>query len=218
MKAIKEHDVVVLTLGDDPAFRASQLFVRWLSASYGVSANNADVELLKAYDEEQVGNVLLRRVGLLHVMGHGDPKGHLYGQRNNGPLLSFRAERRFKLRAMQRWVSRHQIYPRLDCVLLDACDTFSETWLTGLSEILEPGRGPHSSMVVIGTTRKVGWDEASTYTGAFYSALLRHPFPPPEHPGRRRRACLVAHDRASAAYRSIMGAASPFRATVLTAE
>lgn len=215
---MQEHDVVVLTLGDDPSFRASQLFVGWLSESYGVSADNANFELLTAENEEQMGNVLLRRIGLLHVMGHGDPKGRLYGTRTVGPLLLFRGERKFKLRTMQRWVAKNQVFPQIDCLLLDACNTFSKTWLEGLADVLEPGGGPNSSMVVIGTTRKVGWDEASTYTAAFYSALLRHPFPPAEHPGRRRRACLGAHDRACAAYRSIMGTVSPFRAALLAAE
>ena len=67
---------------------------------------------------------------------------------------------------------------------------------------------------MIGTIRSVGWDEASTYVGAFYPALLRRCFP--KQPARRRALVLDSHERAAKAYEAILGLPCPFRAEIVT--
>jgi hypothetical protein len=68
-------------------------------------------------------------------------------------------------------------------------------------------------VVLIGTTCEVGWDEAATYVGGFYAALLRRRFA--TQPTRRRAAFLDAHQRAAHAYRTLREESPPFRALEL---
>ena len=107
---------------------------------------------------------------------------------------------------MRGWVDAYGQPLHVDGLLLDACHTYSAEWLAGVAAVIAPRR----PAVFIGTTRPVGWDEASTYVGAFYAALLRHRFP--SQPARRRAAFLDAHNRAIRAYRALLDEPAPFKA------
>jgi hypothetical protein len=134
-------------------------------------------------------------------MGHGDPNGEIHAGRR-----VFRRPKVYTLDELWDWADAKGQALHVDGLLMDACETYSPEWLAGVAAVIAPRR----PAVYIGTTRPVGWDEASTYTGAFYAALLRHRFP--SQPARRRLAFLDAHKRAVRAYRALLDEQAPFKA------
>ena len=197
-------DILVLNLGADGQFRRAVKHVTGLAQTYAETTSSADVYVATTRSVARAGAMLEENIGLLHVMGHGESSGRMTtGQSWWRPKTVFDVEQ------LAAWVDRTGSRLNIDGILLDGCDTFSDDWSSKIAATLTPGR----KAVLIGTSRSVGWDEASTYVGAFYPALLRRKFP--QQPARRRANIVDAHERATAAYETVLDKPSPFRCEVI---
>lgn len=194
-------DVRVLNLGADRDFKRALEHVTGVVRTISVTSQHADVDVVTTRMRSRIAGTLTDRIGLLHVMGHGAPNGEIHA----GSRV-FRWPKVYTLEELRDWVDASGQPLHVDGLLMDACDTYSREWLDGVAAVI----GARRSAVYIGTTRPVGWDEASTYTGAFYAALLRDRFP--SQPKGRRLAFLDAHKRAVRAYRALRDEPAPFKA------
>ncbi len=195
-------DVLVLNLGADKQFKHAVEHVTGVVQTIAETTRTADVLVATSRSRTRIAALLDEPIGLLHVMGHGDPSGEIHA----GHRL-LRLPKVYTVQELQGWVDVYGHPLRVDGLLLDACHTYSVEWLAGVASVIAPRR----SIVIIGTTRPVGWDEASAYVGAFYATLLRQRFP--AQPARRRAAFLDAHKRAVRAYRTLLDEPAPFKAT-----
>ena len=197
-------DVLVLNLGADKQFKHAVRHVTGVVQGIAGTNRTAMVQVATSRSRARIAELLGEPIGLLHVMGHGEPNGELH----SGKRL-LRMTKAYTVEELRGWVDAYGRPLHVDGLLLDACDTYSTQWLAGVAAVIAPRR----PAVVIGTTRPVGWEEASTYVGAFYAALLRHRFP--SQPARRRAAFLDAHARALGAYRALLDEPAPFNAIEL---
>jgi hypothetical protein len=194
-------DILVLNLGADRQFKHALDHVTGLVQTIAETTRSADVFVATSRSPSRIAHLLDDRIGLLHVMGHGTSNGEL-----SAGHRSMRMAKAYSVDGLQDWVRAHGRPLRVDGLLLDACNTYSDRWLAGIEGVLAPRR----PAVLIGTTRTVGWDETATYTGAFYASLLRHRLP--SHTTRRLAAFLDAHQRAVSAYRTLLDKPTPFKA------
>jgi len=197
-------DILVLNLGADKQFKQALTHVTALVQTYAETKGNADVFVATTRSSARIVGLLDEPIGLLHVMGHGEPSGSL---QSGKPW--WRNAYTYDVSDLAEWVAMTGRPLKIDAILLDGCSTFSTAWRAKVSTLLPAGH----EAVVIGTSRPVGWDEASTYVGAFYPSLLRRKFP--RQAPKRRAAVLDAHERATIAYESVLQARSPFRCDVI---
>ena len=201
---MRRQDVIVLNIGGDQHFQKSINAVEWLLSSHSVSVPRPRTQFVTATDLQLVTETTLIPCTLMHVMGHGDRQGGIGGSRQSKMF----------------WVENlipycendnNEWFPDVDVLLLDACSTFSPSWMRSLGA-LQPRA---HEMLFIGTTRAVTWHEATTYASAFYSAIVYPAFPRNRTARQRRAAAQVAHEKASLAFLAVLGKPSPFRSTTV---
>ena len=174
--------------------------MRWLVRSHGVgSTHRVRIQIRRARGNARIIREVLRPAIVLHLMAHGRATGVLTPQHR--PWR--RVPRRFVTDLVES-VADGSPHPTVECLLNDACSTFSATWLDRIARTLPP-RG---SLVYIGTTREVTFHEAMTYTSLFYARLLHRALP--ETARARRTALIRAHESAIEGYAALLGAAAPF--------
>jgi hypothetical protein len=174
-------DIRIINFGLDFQFANTERLIKSLLKAFRYdpqsSVHNYEIEFKKVINHNQIATNLRDVSFLGHVMSHGERDGNLngiFGSRranlaygpstiNEGPILN------------------------MDGLLLDACHTLSKAWIRNVANSVPKGH----SMVVIGTTSEVGWDEAATYVTSFYSALLHGELN--ENRRQRRSAILRAH-------------------------
>jgi hypothetical protein len=209
------YDVSILNVGGEKDFIPPQQTLAWLVSSLNVhltERNMHDVEIdrltfvdeyLTTRAEAKIWNLVTRPAELLHVMTHaeGDGIAQMRGQ------IFFRD---FAIESISETIDDGWGFPDFDCVLMDGCKTFTDSWFKGVANILKP----EATAVYIGTTKDVNWQEATTYTTAFYLSFLQS-----QRPATRqdiRGAFKKAHTHATAFYTRVSGGMSPFRLKEIT--
>jgi hypothetical protein len=165
----------VLNLGADKQFKHAMHHVTGVVQTIAESNRTADVLVATTRSRARIAALLDHPIGLLHVMGHGDPSGEIHA----GHRL-LRMPKIYTVEELRGWADAYGHPLRIDGLLLDACHTYSAEWRAGVASVIALRR----PIVFIGTTRPVGWDEASTYVGAFYATLLRQLSRPARAPTR----------------------------------
>lgn len=203
---MRRQTIAVLDIGDRPSFARSRLAAIWtLDCLAEGRLRRGQVRDAVSRDREEIARYLLYPTRLMHVMAHGHPAGGLSPERRwFWPFHCY-----LDVREFAEYCSDQGRTPDVECLLLDACTSNTAAWRRGLEALIPAGR----SMVLIGTRRKVGWPEATTFTTGFYSVLLAEPLPD-ARPAFQRRV-LRAYDRASRAFELMHGQRSVFRADVL---
>ena len=139
---------------------------------------------------------------MLHVMAHG-AAGRL--QPDHRTRLAEHFSRRFRVDVLTEYCRMYDVWPDVDVLMLDACDTFTEDWIRDLSYVIPQRR----SVLFLGTTESVTWPRATAYTNAFYTALLHL-----ELAGGGEdfaSAARQAHQSATRAFRILCDDEPPFR-------
>lgn len=178
-------DIQIINFGLDSQFRNTERLLKSLVNAFSDSQQEAkgrrlDVCFTRTFRKNQFAQRLRERTFVTHVMAHGTPDGSLHGLYG---LLNSQLSAEQTLRQPAAKLG-------MDVLVLDACQTFSKAWRAQVREALPRGR----SLTLIGTTRDVGWNEATMYMATFYGTLLSHPVPR----GRDARIEMVtvAHRRA----------------------
>jgi hypothetical protein len=202
-----QRQIVIVDIGGGRDYAAARRAMRWLVRSHQAgSGRRVRVHTTRARSNSAAIGHVLRPAVLLHLMAHGRATGVLTPEHRpwRRPPQRFVTE-------LADSVEESRTHPTVECLLNDACSTFSATWLEQIARTLPP-RG---SLLYIGTTRDVTFHEAMTYTSMFYARLLHRPLP--ETTRARRTALIRAHESAIEAYAALLGSAAPFDLAVVRA-
>jgi len=209
------YDISILNVGGEKTFIYPQEALDWLVSSLNVhltERNKHEVvtdrltivdEYLTTRAEAKIWNLVTRPAELLHVMTHAEVDGiaQMRGQ------IFFRD---FAIESISEAIDDGWGFPDFDCLLIDGCNTFTDSWFKGVANMLKP----EAKAVYIGTTKDVNWQEATTYTTAFYLSFLQS-----QRPKTRediRGAFKQAHTHATAYYTRVSGGVCPFKLKEIT--
>jgi hypothetical protein len=177
---MKMTDIQIINFGLDAQFKNTERLIKF---RYDMEspAQEYEINFRWALNEQKLVSLLSETSFLGHVMSHGTRDGKLHALFG---LLQADASN---------FTCTDERFPilNMDGLLLDACQTFSKTWIRKIKTSLPPRK----SIVLIGTTSDVGWDEASTYVTSFYSHLLTSRVQNTSH--KRMATILKAHKYAS---------------------
>jgi hypothetical protein len=195
--------ITLINIDGSPKFSKSQVAIDSLVASFNVSRKrNARHKLVsrRTRDRYEIADLIAASPNLLHLMAHGNHKGVLSSNRFKVINRNFRAD------VLRAYLAELETYPDIDCVLMDACDTFYADWFEEVARML-PRR---QSIIYIGTTDSVSWEQCTTYTSAFYLSFMQCDSIPATRSGRRLL-FRQAHQDAMAFYKKVRQEPSPFR-------
>lgn len=203
------YKITLINVDKDHRFTASQNAVDALIESLKISIDGFEPEILsyRTSSRYRITDLILKPTHLLHIMSHGDVTGTISKSRLGGLVT-----KNFEIAELREFSENYKTFPDLDCVLMDACETYSRDWFREVSGLLPRGR----SVVYIGTTKTVDWRECTTFTSAFYLALLQNPAP---RSRTTRQEDLFSAFKASAKFwTSVSGQPSPFKAKIITSK
>lgn len=204
---MRRQTIAVLDIGDRPRFTKARLAATWaIDCLAEDRLGRGDIRAAATRDPAEVARYLLYPTRLYHVMAHGHQDARL--SPDPRPFWPFHDT--MSLTQFKTLCQAQRRSPQIECLLLDACTSNNLHWRTGLESLLPQGR----RMVLIGTSRAVGWHEATTYTTSFYSVLLADALP--EDPAKFRHAVIHAHRKAVEAFRITHRRPCAFRADELT--
>jgi len=153
-------------------------------------------------DPDELTQVIYEPADVLHVMSHAESGGTAQGKRKFLGFIPLGTV--FDPESLAEYALQIGEYPEIECLLFDACESGSATWVRKLRSIVAPGK----QLTLIGTTRKVDIEETLVYTMAFYQILLS--YRRPKTARARYRRYSQAHDLACATYKQIRGRKCPF--------
>lgn len=194
--------VTLLDVGGTPQFAKSRDAARWVIECVGDPLPRKSLQVITTTNKQEMTDVMLTRTRLLHVMAHGTT-GRL--EPDHRTKLAARFSRRFRVDVLTEYCRMYDVWPDVDVLMLDACNTFTEGWIRDLAHVIPQGR----SVLFLGTTESVTWPRATAYTNAFYTALLRL-----ELDGSSEDftlAARTAHRAATRAFRILCHDDPPFR-------
>jgi len=200
------HRISLIGIDNSKSFRKSQEAVESLIKSFDVSNPHLRRSSVHSYlprSADEATNAVFVPTDLMHVMSHATSTG-IVESHNITRLRRYFAER------IPDYIEATWEWPSVDCVLFDACDTWSTRWRSIIGDCLQP----EHSVIYIGTTKKVNWQEATTFTTLFYLALLGNERS--SEPEERRAVYLQCYAEAKDLYRQLRGSVAPFRAAELT--
>lgn len=192
--------VVSIDAGIGPRFMTSrgqlQIVVETAIAAH---RNDLDIDFAYALSKVQMWNKILEAESILHLSGHGHSSGRIGGKRL----------RQMDVQDFAKLVYDEDFDFPLDCLIVDACSTFSPDWIRYVTASLPRGK----QCVFIGTKADVPFENAEIYVQVFFQTLISRRYP---KGSRARRDWLVeCHRTASAAEKWYLGE-SYFKCKVLT--
>jgi hypothetical protein len=193
--------VTLLNIDGSKMFTQSQKLVEEQFAEHNQGLpkrNQHQLQSLSSRNPFRLADSLAEPTDLIHLMAHGEPEGNLLQIRLKGLW-----KRRFSTETLRYYWEEFGQTPKVQCVLVDACDTFRPTWLKEIPKMIPSGE----SVIYIGTTRPVLFHECESYTTAFYAQLLRGP----DGPDLVSDDFKGAHRAAGAAYRRQHRQECPFK-------
>jgi hypothetical protein len=200
------HRISLIGVDNGKSFRKSQEAVKSLIKSFDVSQPLLRRSSVKSYlpkNADEATDAVFVPTDLMHVMSHANSTGTVVSH-NITRLRWYFTER------IPGYIEETWEWPSVDCVLLDACHTWSPQWRSIIRDCLQP----EDSVIYIGTTDKVDWQEATTFTTLFYLALLGSERS--SEPEVRKAVYLQCYAEAKELYRQLRGSVAPFRAAELT--
>ena len=200
------HRISLIGIDNGKAFRKSQEAVKSLIKSFDVSQPRLRRSSVNSYlpkNANEATDAVFVPTDLMHVMSHANSTATVESHN----ILRLR---RYFTERIPGYIEETWEWPIVDCVLMDACDTWSPEWRSIIRDCLQP----EDSVIYIGTTKKVNWSEATTFTTLFYLALLGNERS--SEPEVRKAVYLQCYDEAKNLYRQLRGSVAPFRAAELT--
>lgn len=204
---MKKPTITLLDVGDTRRFEKSRVATDQHIACVADPLPSGFLNVQVTRNRQEITDVVLGPTRVLHVMGHANELGTMVSDHRiprPGWLM-----RKLKLNVLIDYCTFYEIFPEVEVVLLDACNTFSDYWIDGFRELIRRGE----RVTFIGTTESVVWPKASTYTSCFYSALLSERLEP--DPTLFRAQVRRAHDRAVRAFRLLRSEDAPFQRVVI---
>ncbi len=159
--------VSLVNIDGSSAFDDSQQRVESLVAGHNrgrVKEDRFALRVTNTRDRFEIADELARPADLIHVMAHGASAGILTQQR----IFNLITMRRYNIRVLKNYWKYLSVKPMAKCIFLDACTTFTSGWKRLLQETIPAGE----SVVFIGTTRKVHFDECEAYAELLYNELF----------------------------------------------
>ena len=180
---------------------ATSAFLNTFELLYGPR----EVELVGSVatqDSDEITTALYTSSDILHLMSHARSDGAVSGKRSLLKVIEW--SKRYFSEDLVNFIYESGEYPDVECLLFDACETASRTWLTMLRRVVPSGQ----TLTLLGTTRQVGVDETLVYTLAFYQCLLAKP----KALSREVRfgQYQAAHDFAAGAFKQVTRKKCPF--------
>ena len=199
--------VTLLNIDGSKMFTQSQKLVEEQFAEHNQGLpkrNQHQLQSLSSRNPFRLADSLAEPTDLIHLMAHGEPGGNLLQTRLKGLW-----KRRFSIETLRLYWEEFGISPEVKCILVDACETFHKEWFKEISQMIPKGE----SVIFIGTTRPVDFQECEKYTSYFYEKLLNSPnlgSSDSEHSSFK-----VSHRIASSRLRSSELSSSPFKLTTI---
>lgn len=200
--SVAEPWVTLLDVGGTPQFAKAREAASWLIECMGDPLPRGALHVAATTNKQAMTDIMLTRTRMLHVMAHGT-EGRL--QPDHRTKLAEWFSRRFRVDVLTAYCRMYDVWPDIDVLMLDACDTFTNGWIRDLTHLIPQGR----SVLFLGTTESVTWPRATAYTNAFYTALLGF-----ELDGSGEEfvcAAREAHGAATRAFRILCDDEPPFR-------
>ncbi len=204
---MKNRRIGLVDIGLDPTFDVSMNFVQGvlqnINAGFiddgGRASPTVDVDFVRSRHQGTIMSALTAPYAVLHVMSHaGHADGEPYFLGEDGAEVGL-----FNLAEVLRDGGRGL---QVGAVLADGCGTGTGVWKRAFSECIQ------GDVTYIGTRGNIGWYEATVFSSAFYSALLRNRGRGATQPEQ----ALEAADRAARAYTEITAKNCPYVAETLT--
>jgi len=195
-------DITLLNIEKNKAFVANQEAIEALVKSFNAKRKGGErhaVESVHTRNRQEVTEALIMETNLLHVMAHGTFSGTVSSKR---PLW---LPKKFHIELLRQYCEDQELSPAVDCVLMDACETFGPDWFREVKKLVAPGK----SVIYIGTSREVEFDETTTYTGAFYLSFMQRSWT--RRADLRRGIFKQAHRDAASFYSKTTRENCPFR-------
>ena len=202
---LKSWQITLLCLDQTEYFETTLWSTQAFLSSYA-EVNSPDTVQINhsaiTMDPDEITQVIYESADVLHFMSHAESGGTAQGKRKFLGFIPLGTV--FDPESLAEYALETGEYPKIECLLFDACESGTATWVRKLRSIVAPGK----KLVLIGTTRKVDIEETLVYTMAFYQVLLKTGRP--KTVAARHRAYLGAHEKASLVFKHVRGRKCPF--------
>ena len=153
-------------------------------------------------DPDEITQVIYESADVLHFMSHAESGGTAQGKRKFLGFIPLGTV--FDPESLAEYALETGEYPKIECLLFDACESGTATWARKLRSLVSPGK----KLTLIGTTRKVDIEETLVYTMAFYQILVQKKRP--KSASARYQWYSNTHNLACEIFREIRGNKCPF--------
>lgn len=198
---MRNRQITLMDLGLDAGFDASMTFVQGILASVNAGLDDPvlDINFIRTRDVDTITAGMTSPSNVLHVMAHGD--------HSESPSFTSSDEKTtVSLSSLAERIQKEGSGIVAGCVIADGCKTGIGLWQRAIRDCLE------QPITYIGTSKMIGWHEATVFFGAFYGALTRNK-------GAGSSAAEQAFDagsRSVGAYELLTDRACPFKVVTLT--
>lgn len=151
----------LIDLGDSDEFSKSMSFAQSLLSSINVGFHRADIEYMRVGNLNLAARAMTQRARLIHVMAHGitDEDGQPGFQSDDEEYF-------FGLGDLAAYLHEEGQGIEADGIFADSCGSAQQRFVSSLRHSLE------AECTYIGSTRAIGWHEATTFASILYGALL----------------------------------------------